>query len=179
MVIRKLQRENKTSQLSSKTSRMMEKIRVEKLKSRREKKHTEGFAPPITDINVTPLVDICLVLVIILLTFAPLIYLSGITVTRAKAAKNPERYSATELKVNVFITADGTVVLNDKVVDDEKTLRYLIHELLLRSLNRTVTISADPMVKHERVVWLLDLAKDEGAVTLCILKRRATEETTG
>ena len=45
------------------------------------------FNAPITDINVTPLVDICLVLVIIFLIFAPAIYLSGITVTRAKAAK--------------------------------------------------------------------------------------------
>lgn len=143
-----------------------------KLRERRLKKHGEAFAPPITDINVTPLVDVCLVLVIIFLIFAPLIYLSGITVTRAKASKSQEQYNPTELKVSVYLKADGTIVLNDKEVD-EKNLPYLMEQLLLRSLNRTVTISANPTVKHKRVVWLLDLARQKGAVTLCILKRKS------
>lgn len=134
------------------------------------------FAPPITDINVTPLVDICLVLVIIFLTFAPLIYLSGITVTRAKASKSPEQYTPTELKVNIYLKDDGTILLNDKIVSEDE-LKVLMKELLLRSINRTVTISADPLVRHKRVVWLLDLARDKGAVTLCILKRRGGSET--
>ncbi|MDD2889032.1 MAG: biopolymer transporter ExbD [bacterium] len=147
------------------------------LRERRLKKHSEAFAPPITDINVTPLVDICLVLVIIFLVFAPLMYLSGITVTRAKASKNQEQYDPTELKVGVYLRGDGKIILNEKEID-EKNLPYLIEQLLLRSLNRTVTISADPNVKHGKVVWLLDLARQKGAVTLCILKRKGVGTAT-
>jgi biopolymer transport protein ExbD len=147
------------------------------LRERRLKKHAEAFAPPITDINVTPLVDICLVLVIIFLVFAPLMYLSGITVTRAKASKNQEQYDPTELKVGVYLRGDGKIILNEKEISEDN-LPYLIEQLLLRSLNRTVTISADPNVKHGKVVWLLDLARQKGAVTLCILKRKVAGATT-
>lgn len=136
-----------------------------------KKKKEPDFSPPITDINVTPLVDICLVLVIIFLCFAPAIYLSGITVTRAKAAKAAAQQAATEVKVNVFLAADGRVILNEEEVDPEK-LGEVMGQLLERSPTRTVTVSADPEVRHERVVWLLDLARQNGAVNLCVLKRR-------
>lgn len=144
-------------------------------RERKDKKHGMEFAPGINDINIAPLVDICLVLVIIFLTFAPMMYLSGITVTRAKASKSQQQYDPTELKVNVYLKGDGSIVLNEKTVT-EKELGYLMKELLLRSINRTVTISADPTVKHKKVVWLLDLARDKGAVTLCVLKRKSAGE---
>lgn len=147
-------------------------------RERKEKKHGMDFAPAITDINIAPLVDICLVLVIIFLVFAPMMYLSGITVTRAKAGKAQVEASATELKVNVYLKDDGSIVLNEQVISEDK-LGSVMKELLLRSLNRTVTVSADPMVKHDRVVQLLDMARDNGAVTLCILKRRSVEASTG
>jgi len=138
-----------------------------------KKKREVEFAPPITEINVTPLVDICLVLVIIFLCFAPAIYLSGITVTRAKAAKAESQQAPTEVKVNVFLSADGRIILNEEVVESEN-LGDVMKELLLRSSTRTVTVSADPEVRHEKVVWVLDLARQSGAVNLCILKRRAS-----
>ncbi|MBI4721996.1 MAG: biopolymer transporter ExbD [Candidatus Stahlbacteria bacterium] len=148
---------------------------VEEIRYRKKAKTLE-FANPITEINVTPLVDICLVLVIIFLTFAPLIYLTGITITRARAAKVAVEAAATELKCDLYLKWDGTIDLNGKVVEED-ALPDLMQKLLLRSLNRTVTISADPMVKHDRVVWALDLAKDKGAVTLCIMKRKTADTT--
>ena len=149
---------------------------VEEVRYRKRVRSLE-FANPITEINVTPLVDICLVLVIIFLTFAPLIYLTGITITRARAAKVAVEAAATELKCDLYLRWDGAIDLNGEVVEED-ALPDIMQKLLLRSLNRTVTISADPTVKHERVVWALDLAKDKGAVTLCIMKRK-TADTTG
>ncbi|MEO0225702.1 MAG: biopolymer transporter ExbD [candidate division WOR-3 bacterium] len=138
------------------------------------KKKGVEFTPPITEINVTPLVDICLVLVIIFLCFAPAIYLSGITVTRAKATRAASQQAPTEVKVNIYLTSEGHIVLNEEVVEAEN-LASLVEQLLLRSPTKTVTISADPEVRHERVVWVLDLARQAGAVNLCILKRRTGE----
>jgi biopolymer transport protein ExbD len=136
-----------------------------------KKKHDPEFNAPITDINVTPLVDICLVLVIIFLIFAPAIYLSGITVTRAKAEKSESQAAPTEVKVNIYLPADGRIILNEEEVDMEK-LTTLVQELLLRSPTKTVTVSADPEVIHDRVVSILDLARQNGAANLCVLKRR-------
>jgi biopolymer transport protein ExbD len=134
-------------------------------------KREPEFDAPITDINVTPLVDICLVLVIIFLIFAPAIYLSGITVTRAKAAKTDAQAAPTEVKVNIYLPADGRIILNEEEVDPDK-LAGLVQELLLRSPTKTVTVSADPEVIHDRVVSILDLARQNGAANLCVLKRR-------
>jgi len=139
-----------------------------------KKKSDLDFAAPITEINVTPLVDICLVLVIIFLCFAPAIYLSGLTVTRAKATAAESHEVATEVKVNVFLSADGRIILNEEEVSPEK-LGELMKELLLRSPTKTVTVSADREVKHKRVVWLLDQARQSGAVNLCVLKRRTAD----
>lgn len=142
------------------------------------KKKEVEFSPPITEINVTPLVDICLVLVIVFLIFAPAIYLAGITVTRAKTAKTEEQQAPTEVKVNVFLSADGRIILNEEEVDAEK-LEEIVRELLLRSATKTVTVSADPVVLHDRVVWALDLARQSGAINLCVLKRRSVSNNSG
>jgi len=142
------------------------------------KKKDQEFNPPITDINVTPLVDICLVLVIIFLIFAPAIYLSGITVTRAKAAKTEIQEAPTEVKVNVYLPNDGRIILNEEEVLPEK-LEELMKELLLRSATKTVTVSADPEVLHERVVSILDMARQCGAINLCVLKRRIADNIGG
>ncbi len=131
------------------------------------------FNAPITDINVTPLVDICLVLVIIFLIFAPAIYLSGITVTRAKATKTELQQTATEVKVNIYLPVDGRIILNEEEVDMAQ-LETLVRELLLRSPTKTVTVSADDDVIHDRVVSVLDLARQCGAASLCVLKRRSS-----
>ena len=142
-----------------------------------KKKHDPEFNPPITDINVTPLVDVCLVLVIVFLIFAPAIYLSGISVTRAKASKTETTTDApTEVKVNVYLPSDGRIILNEEEVTPEK-FTELMKELLMRSPTKTVTVSADPEVIHDRVVGVLDLARQNGAINLCLLKRRAAEPT--
>jgi len=139
-----------------------------------KKKKEVEFNAPITEINVTPLVDVCLVLVIIFLSLAPAIYLSGITVTRAKTAMAEASQTATEVKVNVFLRGDGRIMLNEEAVNENR-LDKLISELLLRSPTKTVTVSADRNVKHQKVVWVLDLARQNGAINLCVLKRRSAE----
>ena len=135
----------------------------------RRKKHLD-FEAPITDINVTPLVDVCLVLVIIFLVTAPAIYQSGITVSSPKLKQAEEGHQATELKVNIFLTADGKTFLNEQQVSLQD-LPHQVGELLKRSPNKLVIVSAEDNVLHDRVVQVLDMAKQKGALRLSVLKR--------
>ncbi len=128
------------------------------------------FEAPITEINVTPLVDVCLVLVIIFLVTAPAIYQSGITVSSPKLKQAEEGHQATELKVNIFLTADGKTYLNEQPVSPQD-LPHQVGELLKRSPNKLVIVSAEDEVRHERVVQVLDMAKQRGALRLSVLKR--------
>jgi biopolymer transport protein ExbD len=134
------------------------------------KKKPFDFEAPITDINVTPLVDVCLVLVIIFLVTAPAIYQSGITVSSPKLKQAEEGRQATELKVNIFLTADGKVFLNEQQVSPQD-LPQQVGELLKRSPNKLVIVSAEDNVLHDRVVQVLDMAKQRGALRLSVLRR--------
>jgi biopolymer transport protein ExbD len=135
----------------------------------RRKKRLD-FESPITDINVTPLVDVCLVLVIIFLVTAPAIYQSGITVSSPKLKQAEEGHQATELKVSIFLSSDGKIFLNEQQVSAQD-LPHQVGELLKRSPNKLVIVSAEDNVLHDRVVQILDMAKQKGALRLSVLKR--------
>lgn len=119
--------------------------------------------------NVTSLVDVSLSLVIIFMVSLPFLLESGIFVNSPKVTAAAAPTQVTEVKVNIYITEDGRYVLNEESVPRER-LEYLMGELLKRSVERRVIISADGAVKHERVVEVLDIAKQHGAQELAILR---------
>lgn len=119
--------------------------------------------------NVTSLTDVALSLVIVFMVSLPLLTESGIFVTAPSVTRALGAEDITELKVNIYITKDGQYLLNEEVVSKEE-LEYLVAELLKRSLERRVVISADGEVRHERIVEVLDIAKQHGAQQLAILR---------
>lgn len=123
---------------------------------------------PITAINVTPLVDVCLVLVIIFMAVAPFALTTGIKVleSRAKAA---EGKASAEQNVNVKLTADGTITVNGAKIDPND-LALRLTAAINKSKDKMVIISADETNKVGQVVEILDTAKLSGAQKLAILK---------
>jgi biopolymer transport protein ExbD len=126
---------------------------------------------PITGINVTPLVDVCLVLVIIFMAVAPFAMTLGIKVleSRAKAA---EGKTSAEENVSVKLDVQGRITVNGKEVAAE-SLQPEISAALQKSKDRMVIISADDGNHVGQVVAIMDTAKQAGALKLAILK---TEE---
>lgn len=122
----------------------------------------------ITDINMTPLVDVSLVLVIIFMAVAPFAVQAGIKVLESKA-KAMEGKSALSDSVNVTLKEDGTLEINGKRADFA-TLPASLQEALLGSKEKMVVISADERNKVGQVVEILDAAKQAGALKLAILK---------
>ncbi|MGB9721170.1 MAG: ExbD/TolR family protein [bacterium] len=114
------------------------------------------------------LVDIALSLVIGFIVAIPLFFESGIFVNAPGVASGAAT-EVSDIKVNIHLLNDGGILLNEEPVTYEK-LEELLPELLARSLEKRVIVSTDTEVTYERVIQILDLAKQKGAGELALLR---------
>ncbi|MGQ9664155.1 MAG: ExbD/TolR family protein [bacterium] len=114
------------------------------------------------------LVDIALSLVIGFIVAIPLFFESGIFVNAPGVASGAAA-EVSDIKVNIHLLHDGGILLNEEPVSYEK-LEELLSQLLARSLEKKVIVSADTEVTYERVIQILDLAKQKGAGELALLR---------
>ncbi len=123
---------------------------------------------PITQINVTPLVDVCLVLVIIFMAVAPMAVTLGIKVLESRPSTAEGKASVDE-NVNIKITPDGAIAVNG-VRTDGMTFRPILSAALAKSKDKMVIVTADAKNKVGLVVEVLDASKQAGAVKLAVMK---------
>jgi biopolymer transport protein ExbD len=116
------------------------------------------------------LVDIALSLVIGFIVTIPLFFESGIFVNAPGVAKAGAS-DVSDIKVNIHLLDDGSILLNEEIVSYER-LADLLPELLARSVERKVIVSTEANVRYEQVVAVLDLAKQKGAGQLALLRSR-------
>ncbi|MFH1619491.1 MAG: biopolymer transporter ExbD [bacterium] len=112
------------------------------------------------DINMIPLIDVALILVIIFMVLTPFLVQSQIAVQLPKSAEGSR--IPQENVIRIQIQADGSVVVEGKPLK----MAQLEKELLLRlskSAKKTVLVQADRTVDIEKVVQALDVAKKLGA----------------
>jgi len=119
---------------------------------------------PITDINVTPLVDIMLVLLIIFMLTAHLIARQEIEVKLPKAAAGGTMPPTT---LGVTLTREGRIFLDGKPTTGAQ-LRAAITAAVAKDPQTQVVVAGDRDVSHGRVVWVLDLVKGLGVGAFAI-----------
>jgi biopolymer transport protein ExbD len=112
----------------------------------------------ITDINVTPLVDITLVLLIIFMVTTTYIVNPTIKVELPKAATGSEQARTT---LALTLTKEGVLYLNGERSDDAGVLRSIATDLP-KNPDLQAIIAADKVVPHGSVVHLIDLVKRAG-----------------
>ena len=112
----------------------------------------------IVDINVTPLVDITLVLLIIFMVTASLIVNPAIKVDLPKAASGTEQVKTT---LALTLTKDGALFLNGERSSDDAVVKYISGELP-KNPELQAIIAADRSVSHGDVVHIIDLVKRTG-----------------
>src|SRR5678815_3553748 len=110
----------------------------------------------IVDINVTPLVDITLVLLIIFMVTASLIVNPGIKVDLPKAASGTETSKST-----LALNKEGVLFLNGEKSDDSGVVRFIGSELPKNPQLQAI-IAADKAVPHGDVIHVIDLVKRSG-----------------
>lgn len=118
----------------------------------------------ITDINVTPLVDIMLVLLIIFMLTANLIAKQAIEVELPKASQGSTPPATT---LAITLTRPGGLFLNGKEVTPAQ-LRAEVAAAVKKDKKTQTIIAADKLTSHGRVVWVMDLVKSLGVAAFAI-----------
>jgi len=130
----------------------------------------EGEA--LSEVNVIPLADLSLVLLIILMVLSPMIMQSMIKVqsTRAAAVRSLGQQPP-EPPLILLLNADGTVVLNTVKTTTDLDLAARLADALGKRQDKTILFTADPAVPHGRFVEILDLVKQQGADKIALLHK--------
>ena len=119
---------------------------------------TASDSGPITGINMTPFVDIALVLLIIFIVTAKLVVTPSVPLDLPQAKKSEE----VQTVLSVVITAEGNILANGAPMADEGALVSLARSYLERDPEIRVVIAADGAVLHRKVIEVLDALRMAG-----------------
>ncbi|MBL8957544.1 MAG: biopolymer transporter ExbD [Myxococcaceae bacterium] len=112
----------------------------------------------IVSINVTPLVDITLVLLIIFMVTASFIVRETVEVDLPKAANTNETVQGL---VNVVVDKDANLYFDGTPVDETGLKNYIV-EALKKDKETRAIITADQSLNYGRVMHLIDVVKGQG-----------------
>ena len=118
--------------------------------------------------NMTPLIDVSLVLVVILMVATPMAYQSGIAVQSANRSGRKAVEQTKSDRIELAVKADGTVVVNRRTVARD-SLAFALRPLLELSPNRLVVLRCDDAVPHGDFVSVLDEARQLGAAKIAVV----------
>lgn len=113
---------------------------------------------PMSDINVTPMVDVMLVLVVIFILTAPLLT-SAIRLDLPQGEGTESGHASQS--VMLVLDAQGALYFNDQPITAD-TLRARLHEAALRNPDTEVQLRADQSIAYGRVVEVMGLAQKAG-----------------
>jgi biopolymer transport protein ExbD len=116
----------------------------------------EDDEPIMSEINITPLVDIMLVLLIIFMMVSTIVDLSAISVELPKAATGENSKAES---VSIAIAKDGNYFLSGKYVSTLDSLKQQLEIKKKQNPQVQAVISADKSVSHGKVVKIIDLIR--------------------
>jgi biopolymer transport protein ExbD len=131
--------------------------------------------PPVADINVTPMVDVMLVMLIIFMVITPMLS-KGVSVDLAKT-KNPIPMQAADKSDAIVcaVTRDGKTYLNTTQMPPED-LPAKVKDLLANRLDKTVFVKSDSRAKYEKVVDVVDNLRAAGVDNIGLLTEQLQEK---
>lgn len=135
--------------------------------------HSESDSP-ITEINVTPLVDVALVLVIIFMAVSPFMLQAGLQVSESKSGEAEGKHSLEE-NVQITLTAENKILINGEEIALSQ-LSEVLKERIPKSKDGLVTLQAEKMNRVGQVVEVLDIAKQSGAKKVAIMNKPEEKE---
>ena len=121
----------------------------------------------LAEVNMTPLIDVSLVLVVILLLATPLAFESSFGVRKTAASARHASDLEKEARIELSIMSDNLVRVNktEVTLDD---LSDFLAPLLNESSNRDVTVKCEDGVAHGTFVHVLDVTKLNGAREIAV-----------
>ena len=137
--------------------------------------HSRDYDAPAVngDINVTPLVDVMLVLLIIFMVVTPAL-LQGFTATLPvgdNLAERPEE----ESRVVVGIDVDGQWYFNKKKISKQFMLNSLTEAFNARPEDKVLYLKADSGLPFQDIMEMMDMGRDSGARVLAAVSEATPE----
>jgi len=131
--------------------------------------------PPVADINVTPMVDVMLVLLIIFMVITPMLS-KGVSVDMAKT-KNPIAMQAADKSdaVLIAVNREGKCFLGTTLMPAED-LPQKVKDLLSDRLDKMVFLKADQRARYESVVDVVDNLRAAGVDQLGLLTEQIQDK---
>ena len=115
---------------------------------------------PMAEINIIPLVDVVLVLLIIFMATTAFIKESGLNM-KLPAAKTTEFTAEDSKDITIVLTRDDKTYLNGKA-SDEETVQATMVQRAKKNPDTRVIIKGDKKIDYDRIVHMIDLAKQAG-----------------
>lgn len=123
--------------------------------------------------NVTPLVDVVLVLLIVFMVVAPLLS-KKFSLALPKQSDDKAAAAAADVPVVLTVTSDGRVLLNRAPVADTE-LGTMVERALAARADKTVYFDADDAAPFGIAVRTMDTARAHGATTVSILTEKTVD----
>ena len=125
----------------------------------------------LSEVNVIPLADLSLVLLIILMVLSPLVTQALIQVSAAKAtaAQTQEELATPETPIIVSF-APGVLKINGMAMGSDLEFVKRLDNLLYNRRDKSVMVTASPVLTHGKVVHLMDVVRRHGAKELVMVK---------
>ncbi len=122
----------------------------------------------ITDINVTPFVDVVLVILVVFIVTAKLIVARGVEIDKPKAATGGEVQST----LRISVTATGDLYVNgDKFLDDAAAVAR-VKQLAATSTKPKAIISGSKVGPYGNVMRAIDIAQLAGVTAIALENER-------
>jgi biopolymer transport protein ExbD len=112
----------------------------------------------ITDINVTPFVDVVLVLLVVFIVTAKLIVARGVEIEKAKAASGGD----IPTKLRITVKENGELFVNNTPITDDAAAIALIKQVATETNQRKAVIAGDARTAYGGVMRAIDLANQAG-----------------
>jgi len=132
-------------------------------------------APPVADINVTPMVDVMLVMLIIFMVITPMLS-KGVSVDLVKT-KNPIAMANADKEdaVLIAVTRDGRVYMNTTQMTTD-AIASKTKDMLTNRLDKTVYVKSDSRARFERVVEVVDTIRTAGVDNIGLLTEQIQQQ---
>jgi biopolymer transport protein ExbD len=130
--------------------------------------YSDEDTPPITEINVTPFVDVVLVLLVVFMVTAKLIVARGVEIDKPKAATGGDVQSTLRVSVN----AEGKLYVNGDEFTDDAPAIARIKEIAATTSKPKAIIAGDRATQYGGVMRAIDLVHQAGVTAIALENER-------
>lgn len=122
------------------------------------------------EINVTPLIDVSLVLVVMLLLATPLAFESSIDVRNQQVAARKAAKQEQSERIVLTVVSEDSVRVNRKIVP-RANLAAVLAPMISTAVDHSVSVDCAPRVTNGAFVNVIDQAKLAGATQIAVVER--------